>query len=591
MEEKGESKVCPRCGYTDGENNDSGSLSAGTVLNDRYLIGKVLSSNGEGVTYIAFDRVLSCKVCVREYYPIGLCTRVSGSGAVSVEAKKLAQYKTLMSEFTELHKQLAKMRTLSHLTPSLNIFDQNNTVYVVFEYIDGMTLKEYLKENAGELSWQQVSKIFPPLFTTISMFHNAGLIHRGISPDTIYITNGGELKLTGFSIAAVHTANSELKSELYSGYAAPEQYNSSNWQGTWTDVYSICAVLYRILTGCMPTDAADRANDDTLCKPSDINSTIPRNVSRAIFDGMRLLAEARTQDMTELVTKLFEEPTDYGKSASDTKKFAAKAADKPKKKAEAKEKTEQPVQIVQPTVQNTVFERIKVPLMIAVLLLASLMIIAVIAIELMFPDDDNSSSLPAVTTTVTSETTETTLTTTETSETTVTTSAGIQCKMNNLLGKVYEEIVNSPTYVGFVQFERVDMFDTDYDRGLICWQEIDAGDYYKKGSTVKIGVSCGKSEVAVPEYNGKGRAADLAELEELGLTNVTTTVWDNTGKQAGMVCGTSIEPGEMINIKNNEQLIVYYAAPTQSTAPQPTETTAQQSPAQTQQTAAQTQAN
>ena len=122
------------------------------------------------------------------------------------------------------------MRTLSHIVPALDLFAENNTTYAIYEYIESISLIDYLKENAGELSWEQVSKLFPPLFTTLGIIHNTGIIHRGISPNTIYYTPKGELKLMDFCVSAVRTANTELVSEIFQGYAAPEQYSLSSRQ-------------------------------------------------------------------------------------------------------------------------------------------------------------------------------------------------------------------------------------------------------------------------------------------------------------------------------------------------------------------------
>lgn len=309
MENKGSAKVCPNCGYVENTPSLPSYIIPGTVLHERYLVGKLLSSNGQGATYIAYDTAVSCKVLLNEYMPDGLCVRVKGKPTISVNYNNLAQYKALMAEYTELNKSLAKMRSLSsHLSPTLDLFAENNSTYAVYEYIDGVRLVDYLKENAGELSWSEVSAMFPPLFTTLSLVHNAGVLHRGISPDTIYVTDKGELKLTDFCISAVRTANTELKNEIFSGYAAPEQYSAASRQGTWTDVYGICAVLYRILTGSKPDSANVRLEKDNLYTPQELNSNIPKHVSDVIMKGMSLSGDDRIQTITELVTALFDQP-------------------------------------------------------------------------------------------------------------------------------------------------------------------------------------------------------------------------------------------------------------------------------------------
>lgn len=306
-------KECPSCGYNPKSPYSPSYIAPGTMLNERYLVGVLQSHNGEGATYVAFDTVISCKVLIREYMPDALCTRVKDTPVINVNHSNVAQYKSLMAEFTELNKKLARLRTLNHINPVLDLFSENNTTYAVFEYIEGENLIAYLKHNAGELSWKKVSKMFPPLFTSLGMLHNAGIVHRGISPQTIYVTNKGELRLTDFCIAAVRTTKTELKAEVFKGYAAPEQYSPSSRQGAWTDIYGICSVLYRILTGCMPTEAQLRNEESRLTPPSEVNPEVPENVSDAIMDGLRISGDERIQTITELVTRIFAEPSEDDK--------------------------------------------------------------------------------------------------------------------------------------------------------------------------------------------------------------------------------------------------------------------------------------
>ncbi|MFA5657718.1 MAG: protein kinase, partial [Oscillospiraceae bacterium] len=258
MNPMGHDGICAGCGYNNNNTPYNPKyLSPGTILSSRYLIGKVFSFNGEGATYIAYDKFKDEKIFIKEFMPDSLCERVIGSSIISVKSASIVQYKSYLSEFIDLNRKLSKMKALMHINPAVEIFEVNNTAYAVLEYIDGITLKHFLQDNAGELTWGLVRKLFPPIFTTLSLVHNAGLVHRGISLDTIYYTKKGEMKLTGFAVAATRTVNTDLSAYLFTGYAAPEQYSVRKWQGTWTDVYAVSALLYRILTGCMLTDSAE----------------------------------------------------------------------------------------------------------------------------------------------------------------------------------------------------------------------------------------------------------------------------------------------------------------------------------------------
>ncbi len=299
--------ICSNCGYSDQAPTDPSFIIPGTVLHDRYIVGAVQAVNGEGITYLAYDQSIGCKVLLREYMPHNLCTRVTNSPVIRVIPARMVQYKALMAEFTELHKSLARLRGQVHIGTVVDLFAENNTTYVVIESIQSIRFIDYLKDNAGELTWNQLSQMLPPLLTTLSLLHNSGVVHRAISPDTIYVTEKGELLLSGFCTAAARTANTELECEIYNGYAAPEQYAANAQQGTWTDVYAVCAVLYRVLTGSMPPSAISRMENDNLVAPALMNPNVPRHVSNVIMQGMQLHGEDRIRTVTELVTSLFDE--------------------------------------------------------------------------------------------------------------------------------------------------------------------------------------------------------------------------------------------------------------------------------------------
>ena len=319
MEEINEDlNICPSCGYDASTPNNPMYITPGTLLREKYLCGVLLEYNGEGATYIGKDITTGNKVKIREYMPINLCTRIKNRSAISVNYNNLAKYKAFMAEYTELNKSLAKLRNNPNIITVLDMFAENNTTYTVFKYTDSVKLLDYLKENAGELSWDQVSRIFPPLFNAIGILHNAGITHRAISPDTVYINDKEELTLCGFSVSSARTVNAGLEYELFKGYAAPEQYSASSnsRQGTWTDVYGVCALLYRALTGCMPIDSVTRLKHDDLHEPCVLDSRIPSHVSAVIMRGMSLSGRDRIQTITELVTKLFEQPSDDDDTAT-----------------------------------------------------------------------------------------------------------------------------------------------------------------------------------------------------------------------------------------------------------------------------------
>lgn len=580
MEQKpAEAEICPVCGYNESTPSDKSYIEPGTLLNNRYIIGIKLNHNSEGATYLGYNQSIGCKVLIREYMPTGLCSRVKGKPVISVQPAQVVQYKALMADFTELNKSLAQMRSGTIINPTLDLFSENNTTYAVSEYVEGVKLVDYLKDNAGELRWNQVTSMFPPFFTTLSLVHNNGIIHRAISPDTIYVTEKGELKLSGFCISTVRTVHTDLPCEMFHGYAAPEQYSPTTRQGTWTDVYGICAVLYRILTGCKPTDAPSRMQNDNLCAPHEMNPNIPRNVSRVIMKGMSLFQEDRIQTVTELVTQLFEQPSEPEKKPvppPPSRRQQQKPAESSRRQSVSSYDRED--YVVEP--HDNVIDRIKIPIIIGVLLICVLLVIAIVVLNLLDmsplskesdPSLESSSMLP------TKETENIVLESEEETE------AVGDSQMPDLIGKNFETKKQQLEQGGWLFLVAEYEFSDKFKAGLIIDQELSAGTYFNSGQTVKVIVSKGPSSIILPEFEGKTLAEYEKELDELGLTAHNSEAVVNYDFKNGYVVSLeNHEPGEEFDLTGSETLKIFYAsnpdptkappAPELETDPEPAET-------------------
>lgn len=576
--------VCPHCGYAEGTDYDTNYMAPGTVLGERYAVGVLLGHNSEGATYIGYNNSIGCKVLIREYMPEGMCTRVKGRATISVNPSQVVQYKALMAEFTELNKTLARLRNTPHIRPTQDLFSMNNTTYAVYEYLEGYKLVDYLKENAGDLPWKRVSEMFPPFFTSLSLMHNSGILHRAISPDTIYVSDKGELRLCGFSISTVRTKNTELPCEIFGGYAAPEQYSPSAQQGTWTDVYAICATLYRILTGCKPTDAPSRLQNDNLCPPHEMNPGIPRHVSSAIMRGMSLFAGDRIQTVTELVTVLFEQHGEESHltasvppPASHTYQFSRKEAEEYRRR-EAEEHRRRQAEEERMRRQESyddyvvdagesVIDRIKIPIIIGVLLTCVLLVIAVIALNLldMGPFNSSNSSRPKETS-ATTETVNNVVTETV-GETETETRAG-DSTMPNLIGKDYNTLKELRESDKWFTLDAEFAYNDEYANGQIFYQEIEPGDTFASGSTIKVKVSKGPSSIVLPSYDGYYLRDYEALLEEMGLTNYQTEAVVNYRYDSGMVVELSKPAGEKFDMTGKETLKIYYASNPETNPPE-----------------------
>ena len=556
-------EACRICGYRVGAPHLPSYLEPGSLLNDRYIVGKLQSYNGESACYIAFDTITETKVTVKEYMPDTLCEREKGSPVIKVDPRYMPQYKTFLSEFVELNKTLSKMRTLNHVNAAIDMFGDNNTAYAVFALLEGQTLGEYLKQNSGELTWDEVKRLFPPIFTTLSLVHNAGLVHRGISPENIFITDKGELKLIGFCIADARTANTELVPELYNGYAAPEQYSSNNWQGTWTDVYGISALLYRILTGVVPTDAAARKSSDNLIEPAKVNPNIPRNVSKVIMNGMCMSGEVRIQTITELVTQLFEQP-EYGSvrlSSSSTQTISI-----PRQHMSGGKKKKAPLS------RHGVF----IAVIAAILILGFLMIFMIIKLIDMSEDNHGYTDISAISDPYGSYSGTTSISLEpmneppQTAPVSTTASNAMVYVMNDLTGRNYDVISKSDAYSNLIFTAEYEYNDT-FPKGQIFEQSIAKNETYPDGTEITVKVSLGPKYIVIPEFLGLSKKDYFTKLGELGIKyEEQETETEDTLE--GYVDGISKDPGEKIDVEAGEILTVYVAKNPPKTETEPTET-------------------
>lgn len=297
-----------RCGYDAEVPVDPACLTPGTTVGGRYLVGRTLDMNGEGITYIGFDKEKEERVFVREFMPQRIAARNELTGMVLPVPGMEPQYKTLLSDYRDLSVALQNLRRCQSILPVLSVFTERNTAYAMYKYVKTISYGDYLLHNGGEFTWAQVKKLFMPLFTSISNLNAAGILHRGINPKTIRVNSRGQLLLCGFGIGAVRTEGTALDCDLYAGYAAPEQYSEKAWQGPWTDVYAIAAVLYKSLTGTLPADARSRMEIDRLCPPEQLNPYIPVNVAKAIHHAMQAPIEFRTQSVDAFTAELLESP-------------------------------------------------------------------------------------------------------------------------------------------------------------------------------------------------------------------------------------------------------------------------------------------
>lgn len=300
--------ACPYCGFpADAGPQEPYHLNPGTIIGGKYIVGRAVGYGGFSVTYIGYDYSIEKRVAIKEYLPSEFATRSPGTSTVSIfSGDKAEQFHGGIEKFVDEAKRLARFRGTPGVTEVYDVVIENNTAYIVMEFLEGETLKRYL-EREGRIAPERAVSMMLPIIRTLDQVHAQGLLHRDISPDNIFLTSSGEVKLIDFGAARQATSTSHSKSLsviVTPGYAPPEQYRSRGEQGSWTDVYGCGAVLYKMITGITPEDSMDRSTKDNLEDVSRFSLDIPENIENAIMNALNLEIEERTPDMQTLFYEL-----------------------------------------------------------------------------------------------------------------------------------------------------------------------------------------------------------------------------------------------------------------------------------------------
>lgn len=295
---------CPFCGGVLDADAPLHHLRPGTVLNKKFLVGKAIGQGGFGITYIGRDLMLDIRIAIKEYYPSGYVSRTNtvqprvncnsfGEDAVFFEKGK--------ENFLKEAKILAKFSGEPGIVSVRDFFEENNTAYIVMEYVEGEDLKEYLKLN-GKISPELTVKMMLPVMQSLGKIHEQGLVHRDISPDNIRISADG-VKLLDFGAtrAISATFKKSLSVVLKPGYAPYEQYYSNGEQSAWTDIYSLCATMYHCITGVTPAEAPERLLRDAVKTPSAMGILISPIIEETLMKGLSVKTEDRFATIADLI--------------------------------------------------------------------------------------------------------------------------------------------------------------------------------------------------------------------------------------------------------------------------------------------------
>ena len=307
----------------------------------RYVIQKVLGQGGFGITYLGIDKLYGNKVAIKEYYPQKIAMRKAQYEDVvtvtSIEEKN--NYNKGKKRFLDEAQVMARFNKNEGIVKILDFFEANNTAYIVMEYLEGITLKQYLGKY-GVLQFRNLIEMMLPLLEALIEIHSQGLIHRDISPDNIMVQHNGKLKLMDFGAARDYTesGNKSLTVILKPGYAPPEQYQTHGVQGPWTDIYALCATIYKCLTGITPPDAIARVMDDKFKEPDQLDGKLSPDIKKILWKGMNIFPEERYQDIGEFGEDVYDAlfiPEENKKLDLDNEKNIDEDLDSPDKDNES----------------------------------------------------------------------------------------------------------------------------------------------------------------------------------------------------------------------------------------------------------------
>ena len=304
MQEIGDRRFCPACGFDNAEKQQAPFLPYGTVLANRYIVGAGIDTNGESTRYLCYDKQTGDVAIVAEFLPVGLFNRAEGETEVRVNYENRLVYNKLKDDFINYYRVVADLRELSALMNVHNIIEANNTAYVIEDSEDYIPFEEYVERSGGSLDWDVARPLFMPVISALEALHKRGVGHYAISPKNMYITSSGKLKISGFATENERKRGTSLKSQLFSGAAAPEQYEVGFPLDDITDIYGLCETPFYALTGQLPKSAPERVNDSRLLMSTTTVKKLPPHVVSALANGLQVERENRITDFDELRSQL-----------------------------------------------------------------------------------------------------------------------------------------------------------------------------------------------------------------------------------------------------------------------------------------------
>lgn len=515
----GAAQSCPHCGKSFAGRNPGGTLPVGTVLAGRYTVGEMLSIDGEGILYRGAENLGRFRVTIKEYLPITLTAERTAESTLRPKTGSEVLFKTTRMDFADLYRSIQRITPANGLEAVLDVVEANNSVYAILENLGGTPLDQWLENHPGTIRPDDACAMLQPVFEGVAAMHKIGLVHRGICPENIRVMENDRCRLAGYATVGLRTAGSGLHEQLYEGYSAPEQYSTAEFEGRYTDEYSLAAVFYRMVCGQAPVPAAQRIVADSNPRAKSVNGSLPLYVSQVLQLGLRLRPMERIQTVPQLYQAL------------SSKEYTAELT--------RTMKPETPVRTAQPEPERKEHLLSLKALLAGIVILLSILILltlwSVLSQHIHQPATSAAESEPA--------------------------SSEVMVPQNlvpNFIGMDYTQVQNNREYTSMYLFYVTEEYSDTAPAGQIIQQEPSADTVLKAGETIRLVVSKGPQMAEMPNIIGFTQDSAVKELEARGLVASCFMVVNDGSYASGCVVRTSEEPGTKVEV--GTVITVYIAA-------------------------------
>ena len=515
----GAAQSCPHCGKSFAGRNPGGTLPVGTVLAGRYTAGEMLSIDGEGILYRGAENLGRFRVTIKEYLPITLTAERTAESTLRPKTGSEVLFKTTRMDFADLYRSIQRITPANGLEAVLDVVEANNSVYAILENLGGTPLDQWLENHPGTIRPDDACTMLQPVFEGVAAMHKIGLVHRGICPENIRVMENNRCRLAGYATVGLRTAGSGLHEQLYEGYSAPEQYSTAEFEGRYTDEYSLAAVFYRMVCGQAPVPAAQRMVTDSNPRAKSVNGSLPLYVSQVLQLGLRLRPMERIQTVPQLYQAL------------SSKEYTAELT--------RTMKPETPVRTAPPEPERKEHLLSLKALLAGIVILLSILILltlwSVLSQHIHQPAASAAESEPA--------------------------SSEVMVPQNlvpNFIGMDYTQVQNNREYTSMYLFYVTEEYRDTAPAGQIIQQEPSADTVLKAGETIRLVVSKGPQMAEMPNIIGFTQDGAVKELEARGLVASCFMVVNDGSYASGCVVRTSEEPGTKVEV--GTVITVYIAA-------------------------------